>query len=88
MMLGDLIISGIIIVFSLGLAVISILSYKKYRNQKLLFVFIVFILFLIKGSISVLSIFMEIIPEYDMFTYSGIIDLAVLILLYLATLKR
>lgn len=88
MMLGDLIISGIIIVFSLGLTVISILSYKKYRNPKLLFVSIVFILFFIKGIISVLSIFTEIVPKYDMFTYSGFIDLAVLILLYLATLKR
>jgi len=88
MMLANLIISGIIIVFSLGLAVISILSYKKYRNQKLLFVSIVFILFLVKGLFSVLSVFTDIIPEYDMFNYSGIIDLAVLVLLYLATLKR
>lgn len=87
-MIWTLVIGGIILVFSLGLFGISILSYRRYKNRKLLFVSTVFFLFFIKGILSVLSIFLDFIPKVGLFNYSGLIDLAVLILLYMATLKR
>ncbi len=82
-----LIISGCMIVFALGLTIISLLSYREYRNKKLLFVSIVFILLLAKGGISLLSIFLDQLPQSPIVFYSGLIDLGILILLYLATLK-
>ncbi|MFP4051225.1 MAG: hypothetical protein ACLFVB_05745 [Thermoplasmata archaeon] len=87
-MIWTLVISGMIIVFALGLFIISILSYQKFRNKKLLFVSIVFSLLFIKGLISALSVFIDYIPESNLFPYSGLIDLGILTMLYLATLKR
>lgn len=88
MMIWTLIISGIIMVFALGLFIISIFSYRKFRNKKLLFVSIVFSLLFVKGLISALSVFIDIIPESEMLPYSGLIDIGILAMLYLATLKR
>jgi len=87
-MIWTLIISGIIIVFAFGLFIISILSYRKFKNKKLLFVSIVFSLLFIKGMISALSVFIDIIPKSDVLPYSGLIDIGILAMLYLATLKR
>ena len=87
-MILTLVISGIIIVFALGLFIISILSYRKFGNKKLLFVSIVFLLLFIKGVLSALSVFVDFIPESDILPYSGLIDIGILTMLYLATLKR
>ena len=88
MMIWTLIISGIIMVFALGLFIISIFSYRKFRNKKLLFVSIVFSLLFTKGLISALSVFIDFIPQSEMLPYSGLIDIGILAMLYLATLKR
>ena len=51
MEIQDIIINSFITMFSLGLLIVSLASYKKYKNTKLLFITAVFILFSIKAII-------------------------------------
>jgi len=88
MEIQDIVISAFITIFSLGLLVVSLASYKKYKNLKLLFVSIVFFIFLLKGVILSLSLFYDEAIILTSNTYAGPIDLIILILLFIATLKR
>jgi hypothetical protein len=91
MELEGIIISAGVTIFSVGLMIVSLASYKKYRNSKLLFISCVFIVLFIKGILFSLSIFF---PEISILhtilysIYSGLFDLIILILLFVATLKR
>jgi len=70
---------------------VSLLSYKKFKNPKLLFISIVFIILLIKGVLFSINLFYPEILFIDtlLFSiYSGLFDLTILILLFIATLKR
>jgi len=84
-------ISAGITIFSLGLLIVSIASYKKFNNPKLLFVSFVFIILLIKGILFTLSMFY---PELSsirtlLFSmYSGLFDFAILLFMFIATIKR
>jgi len=71
-----------------GLLAVSLASYRKYKNLKLLFVSFVFIVFFIKGILLSLGLFNEDIASILTSTYAGLFDLAILILLFIATLKR
>ncbi len=80
-----------ITIFSLGLLIISLISYKKYHNSKLLFVSFVFIILLIKGILFSLYLFFpefSFVGTYIFSMYSGIFDLAILLLLFFSTVKR
>ena len=88
MEIQNIIISAFITIFSLGLLAVSLASYRKYKNIKLLFVSIVFFVFLIKGLLFSLGLFYENITAFNSGTYMGLFDLIVLILLFIATLKR
>lgn len=88
MEIHEIIISAFVTIFSLGLLAVSLASYRKYRNLKLLFVSIVFLVFLIKGILLSLSLFDFQVIELTTYTYNGFFDLIILILLFLATLKR
>ena len=88
MEIQDIIISAFITIFSVGLLAVSLASYKKYKNLKLLFVSLVFLIFLIKGVLLSLGLFNEDIATILTSTYAGLFDLAILILLFIATLKR
>jgi len=88
MEIQDIIISAFITIFSVGLLAVSLASYKKYKNMKLLFVSLVFLVFLIKGVLLSLGLFNEDIATILTSTYAGLFDLAILILLFIATLKR
>jgi hypothetical protein len=81
-------INACITIFSFGLFTVSILSYHKYKNTKLLFVSLVFLFFLIKGVVLSLGLFIEQLAGFLSNPYIGIFDLAILILLFIATLKR
>ena len=83
-----LIMSAFITIFSLGLLMVSVASYRKYKNGKLVFISLVFVLFLIKGVLLSISLF---VPEHTVVPtgFNGMLfDLIILILLFLATLKR
>ena len=88
MEIETIIISAFVTIFSLGLLTISITSYRKYKNQKLLFVSIVFLVFLLKGILLSLGLYQEDIAALLTSSYAGIFDLIILILLFMVTLKR
>ena len=91
MEIEQIVLSACITIFSLGLLVVSLASYWKYKNLKLLFVSFVFFVFLVKGVLMSLHVFY---PGFSLFDvaitgpFSGLFDLVVLVLLFVATLKR
>ena len=84
----EIVLSAFITIFSVGLLFVSLASYRKYKNLKLLFVSLVFLVFLIKGVLQSISLFSGEIPLLNLFINSGLFDLLILILLFIATLKR
>jgi len=84
----SIVIFAFITVFSLGLLIVSLLSYRKYKNTKLLFVSAVFLVFLIKGVLFSLGLFYSQIADILSSSYAGLFDLIILVLLFIATLKR
>ena len=82
----NIIISACVTIFSLGLLIISLASYLKYKNLKLLFVSLVFLIFLIKGVLLTINVFFEELTWLN--SYFVIFDLVILIFLFIATIKR
>ena len=87
-LMESIIIYGFITVFSIGLFSVSILSYYKSKNKKLLFVSTVFFLFFIKGVVLSLSLFILDLNEMITIPILAVFDLIVLFLLFIATLKK
>ena len=83
-----IIINACITIFSLGMLIVSLLSFNKYKNTKLLLVSIVFLIFFIKGLIFSFSLFYDNINNIISNIYIALFDLSILILLFMATLKR
>ena len=75
----EAIIGPFLIVFSLGMLITSIVSYKKSKNLKLIFVSIAFLIFLIKGILISLLLFNQNITTIVSISSFGILDLFVLI---------
>ena len=88
MEIESIIINACITIFSLGLLIVSLLSYRKYKNAKLLFVSIVFFVFFVKGIVFSLSLFTVQLGDIASNPYIGLFDFAILVLLFMATLKR
>ena len=88
MLVEEIVLSACITIFALGLLVVSLLSFKKYKNLKLLFVSIVFLVFLIKGLLLSLSLFYGQFDIVHNSPYSELFDLIILVVLFAATLKR
>ena len=84
----SIILSACITIFALGMFIVSSLSYRRFSNQKLLFVSSAFFIFFIKGVLQSLSLFMEELAFLDTNVYMKLIDLVILIMLFSATLKR
>jgi hypothetical protein len=83
-----IVIDACITIFSLGLLIISLFSYKKYKNTKLLFVSLIFLVFFVKGILLSLGLFYKQISDVILNPYAGLFDLVILVLLFMATLKR
>lgn len=88
MELISIIIAAFITIFSLGLFGISLASYKRHKNTKLLFIALVFLVFLIKGMILSIGLFIEEIGELVSGIQAGVFDIIVLAFLFIATLRR
>ncbi|MEM0467108.1 MAG: hypothetical protein QXL17_07915 [Candidatus Thermoplasmatota archaeon] len=88
MQLDQIIISACVTTFSLGLLIVSVTSYRKHKNQKLLFVSAVFFLLLIKGISLSIGLFVEDVLIWLYPLYSSLFDVFILLLLFVATLKR
>lgn len=83
-----IVLSAFTLVFSLGLLIVSLLSYRRYRNGKLVFVSLVFLVFLVKGMLLSLSVFSNNFSEFFTNPYLGFLDVCALVFLFLATLRR
>jgi hypothetical protein len=86
--IGNTILSAGITLCALVLCYISIASYRKHKTNRLLYVSIVFFVFLIKGILMSLSIFID---EFAFFTYNiyfAALDFFMLIILFIAILKE
>ena len=84
----SIIIDACITIFALGLFIVSALSYRKYKNKKLIFVSLIFLVFLIKGIMLSLSLFNLQMVSINNNPYIGLFDFLILVLLFIATLKR
>ena len=86
-LLETTVIYGFLTVFSGGLLIISILSYQKSQNKKILFISVVFLFFLIKGMLLSASILIPQFQDYLSIPVMAFIDLLILLLLFFAVLK-
>jgi hypothetical protein len=87
-MIENSIIYGFLTIFSLGMFIVSILSYKRSKNTKILFVTMVFFVFFLKGILLSLSIFIVEINDIITIPILGLFDLLMILLLFMATLKK
>jgi hypothetical protein len=84
----ETVIGPFLIVFSSGMLVTAAMSYHRTHSLKMVFVNLVFVLFLFKGILMVLSLFIKNLgPLYSLASF-GIIDIVMIVFLFLATLKR
>ena len=83
-----IVINAFITVFSIGLLLVSLASYRRSKNTKLLFVSLVFFVFLIKGLLLSFGLVYDDLSSILSSEYMGLFDLAILILLFIATLRR
>ena len=84
----DIIINALVTMFSLGLLVVSLLSYHTYKKPKLLFIVGVFVVFSVKAILMSLSLFQ---PELNPIVTSSLFrlfDFIILLFLFVAVLKR
>ena len=91
MEIEGIVLGASITMLSLGLLIISVVSYRKHKNPKLLFISLVFIVLFIKGMLLSLGLFfpeLTLINSFIYSTYSGLFDLIILIFLFIATFKR
>jgi len=77
-----------ITIFSFGLFIISILGLRKHRTIKILFVTLAFLMFFIRGVILSLSLINNLSKEIVSSSFFWLLDLIILALLLIATIKR
>ena len=80
-------INACITIFSLAILLLSFVSYKKYKNTKLLFITAAFFVFLMKGLLLSLSIFVSELEGIHTSPYFGLFDVFILALLFISTIK-
>jgi hypothetical protein len=88
MELIQIVISAFVTIFSVGLFFVSIASFRKYKSFKLLFVSLVFLVFLIRGILLSVVLFFPNLAYFTNGSYGGVFDLMILLLLFVAVLKR
>ena len=86
--LATIVLTSCITVFSLGMFLVSLISFRTYKNVKLLFVCVAFFVFFIKGIVQSMSLFSSEVTFMRPDFFSGLFDMVILILLFMATLKR
>jgi len=79
---------GITTVFSLGLTIISLISYHKSKNKKILFVSIVLLLFFIKNLLLSFFLFTGQIQNDITILALELFDLLILVFLFIAVLSK
>ena len=87
MEIESIFINACITILSLAILILSFVSYKKYKNVKLMFVTAAFFVFLIKGILLSLGLFYLEIMDFNTSPYFGLFDVIILALLFISTLK-
>lgn len=88
MEIEGIIIGAAISINALILVVTSLMSYRKYKNVKLLFIFVAFLFFLIRGVLFSIGIFYEPFQFFTTTYYLLVFDVIILNILYFSALKR
>jgi hypothetical protein len=88
MQLLELFVISCIMVISFGLLLLSLLAYKNNKSLKMLFISFVFLVFFIKVVIYNISLYISDINLFDSMINIWIFDLVILVLLYIASMKR
>lgn len=83
----ELFLTASITMLALGLMILSLLGYRKNHNTKMLFITMVFFVFLIKGLLFTIDLFIEDFTIFASNLNIWFFDLAVLVLLYIVSLK-
>lgn len=79
---------GITTVFSFGLLIISLISYRKSKNKKILFVSLVLLLFFIKNLLLSFFLFTAQIQNNITILALEFFDLLILVFLFIAVLTK
>jgi hypothetical protein len=85
---GYIFVSAGITILSLGIVILSLMSYKDQRNSKLLFITFAFLVFLIKGLVMSLSLFFTELTSLTTSIYFIGLDVVTLFIFFVSTLKR
>lgn len=83
----SLFINACITIFSLAILILSFVSYKKYKNIKLVFITTAFFIFFMKGIIISLGLFFIEFSILTKSTYFGLFDVLILVFVFVSTLK-
>ena len=84
----NIIIVGFATIFSLGLFIISLNSYRKSKNKKILFVNLVLLLFFIKNLLLSFNLFTTQIQNNITLLVLELLDLLILVFLFIAVLTK
>ena len=84
----EIVFYAIITILSLVLVIISFLSYWKYQKPKLLLIGGVFLLFLVRGILLSIGLFIPIVQEFTSSEFIWVFDIAMLLVLYLTSLRK
>jgi len=82
------IVYAFIVVFSLTLAIIALMAFRRTENIKILLVAVAFILFLVKGFLLSAQLFSDFLTQEQLWIFSGLLDIGILATIFIATLRR
>ena len=83
----ELFVAAGITLFSFGLLVLSLVGLKKTKDTRMIFVSAMFLMFLVKGILYTYSLFQGSYIFFDSILNVLIVDLIILILLFISSLK-
>jgi hypothetical protein len=88
MEIENIILNAVITMFSFGMLLVTLLSYRRFKHLKLLFVSIAFLMFFLKGLLQSLSLFFTVFSMMYPSISQGLFDVVILLFLFFSTLKR
>jgi len=79
---------ALVTVFSLAITIITLLTYRRTGNQKVLFISAALGLFFVKGLYLSLGILNDEPDYFNLLNYSIFLDLLIVLLIFFSILKR
>lgn len=76
-----------IVVFSLTLAIIAMMAFRKSGKPKTLLITLAFMLFFAKGVLLSIQLFTDFLNDANLWIALGLMDISILATIFLATLK-